>query len=63
MREKRRCYLARLNDIHPSLKFTMEKEVDGVLPFLDVKVIRQGHDFENYSLSQADVCRTLYKVG
>ena len=39
-------FLATLNDIQPSLKFTMEKEVDGVLPFFDVQVIRQGHSFE-----------------
>ena len=38
-------FLARLNDVHPSLKFR-EKEVDVVLPFLDVQVIRQGHSLE-----------------
>ena len=27
-----------LNSLHPSLRFTVEKEKDGVLPFLDVKI-------------------------
>ena len=41
-------FLTRLNGIHQSLKFTMEKEVDGVhvLPFLDVQVLRRGNNFQ-----------------
>ena len=40
--------MARLNGIHQSLKFTTEKEVDGVhvLPFLDVQVVRWGNSFQ-----------------
>ena len=41
-------FLARLNGIHQSLKFTTEKEVDGVhvLPFLNVQVVRRENSFE-----------------
>jgi len=28
----------KLNLLHPSLKFTMEKETDGTIPFLDVEI-------------------------
>ena len=39
-------FLARLNDNHPLLKFTVDKEIDGVLPFLVVQVTRHEHSFE-----------------
>ena len=32
--------LRQINALHPSLKFTIEREVEGCLPFLDVKIIR-----------------------
>ena len=38
-------FLANLNSLHPSLKFTCEKEVDGSLPFLDVLISKSAHSF------------------
>ena len=31
--------------MHPSLRFTVEKEKDGVLPFLDVKIKKSSNEF------------------
>ena len=31
--------LSFINSLHPALKFTMETEENGILPFLDMKVI------------------------
>ena len=33
-----------LNSLHPSLKFTVEKEENGVLPFLDVKIEKSTNE-------------------
>ena len=33
--------LLEINSLHPSLKFTMETEIDCSLPFLDMKIIRK----------------------
>ena len=38
-------FFAVLNSLHPSLRFTVEKEKDGVLPFLDVKVEKSSNEF------------------
>jgi len=35
----------KLNLLHPSLKFTMEKETDDTLPFLDVKIEKDTNKF------------------
>ena len=35
----------RLNGVHKSLKFTMESEKEGELPFLDIRVIQLSHGF------------------
>ena len=36
--------LTNINSLHPNLKFTIEKPVDGAIPFLDMKVINDnGH--------------------
>jgi len=35
----------KLNLLHPSLKFTMEKVTDGTLPFLDVKIDKHNNKF------------------
>ena len=34
-----------LNFLHPSFRFTVEKEKDGVLPFLDVKIKKSSNEF------------------
>ncbi|KAK6178378.1 hypothetical protein SNE40_013173 [Patella caerulea] len=36
------CLLQHLNNQHPRIKFTMEKENCGIIPFLDVLVNRNG---------------------
>ena len=32
--------LQEINSLHPSLKFTIEEEIDCLIPFLDMKIIR-----------------------
>ena len=39
-------FLVTLNHLHPSLKFTFEKEHDGKLPFLDILVERTELGYE-----------------
>ena len=34
--------LATINNLHPSLKFTIEREENGSIPFLDMKIIRNN---------------------
>ena len=38
-------FFTQLNSLHPSLRFTYEKESDHSLPFLDVLVERHGSEF------------------
>ena len=38
--------LTRLNDIHPTIQFTLEMETDNRLPFLDVMIIRHDSQFQ-----------------
>ena len=35
--------LEAINKLHPCLKFTMEREEDNSLPFLDMKIIHKGN--------------------
>ena len=39
-------FFKQLNCLHPSLKFTFEKEKNNCLPFLDVNVERTATGFE-----------------
>jgi len=41
----REIFYNKLNILHPSLKFTLEKETDGTLPFLDVKIEKDTNKF------------------
>ena len=34
--------LSEINNLHPSLKFTIEREVNGSIPFLDMKIINES---------------------
>ena len=38
-------FFAVLNSLHSSLRFTVEKEKEGVLPFLDVKIEKSSNEF------------------
>ena len=38
-------FLNLLNGLHPSLQFTMEREIEGKLPFLDIQVFRESNRF------------------
>jgi len=35
-------FLSTLNNIHPSINFTMELEENGMLPFLGMEFVRNG---------------------
>ena len=39
--------LDEINQLHPSLKFTIETDVDGKLPFLDMLIIREGRSLSS----------------
>ena len=36
-----------INGLHPALKFTLEEEKDGKLPFLDMLIIREGRSLSS----------------
>ena len=38
-------FLEYLNRQHPNIKFTLEKECEGKLPFLDIMISRQNNNF------------------
>ena len=40
------AFLSTLNSCHPSISFNMEVEVDGKLPFLGIKAVRNGRHLE-----------------
>ena len=39
--------LAEINNLHPSLKFTIEREVDSSIPFLDMRITRSGDTLQS----------------
>ena len=50
----------RLNSLHPALRFTVEGEEDGSLPFLEVKITKtEAH----VNLPETYLQRTLYTLG
>ena len=40
-----KCLSNRLNAMHPNIKFTVEVENQGSIPFLDVRIIKKQHGF------------------
>ena len=55
-------FFERLNNLHPALRFTLESEEDGSLPFMGVRVTR-GTVGIITSLPQADLHRSVLPVG
>jgi hypothetical protein len=49
--EKLTKFLNHLNRLHDNIQFTMEKEEDGHLPFLDVDIYRKPNGYLCHSLS------------
>ncbi|GJQ64897.1 hypothetical protein Trydic_g7069 [Trypoxylus dichotomus] len=45
-------FLHHINDHHPDIKFTMEVEKNGVIPFLDILVTREPNGRLGYSVYQ-----------
>ena len=43
-------FLSTLNDLHPSLTFTMELPVDNKTPFIGIEIVKQGikHETQVY---------------
>ena len=39
--------LVEINSLHPSLKFTIEREVDSSIPFLDMRITRSGDTLQS----------------
>ena len=39
-------FLATLNGLHPSLKFTMELSADNTIPFIGIQIIRMGQNLK-----------------
>ena len=52
-------FLNFLNSVHPNLRFTVEEEVSGKLPFLDISVERKGSSSE-LSVYRKSVFKGLY---
>ena len=39
-------FLTTLNGLHPSLKFTMERPIDNMIPFIGIEIIKNGTELE-----------------
>ena len=53
-------FLERMNGIHEDIKFTMETERDGKLPFLDVLVTRNGSDGLDTEVYRKAIASNVY---
>jgi hypothetical protein len=56
-REKIQEILNTLNSQHDSIKFTHETEVNGVLPFLDLEIIRNNNKLEFGIYNKQEILR------
>ena len=55
------AFLDKLNGMVASIKFTIEEERDGILPFLDVEVHRQGRSFKfNVYRKPTNICSYIH---
>ena len=52
-------FLTHLNSLHPSLRFTYEKESNHSLPFLDVLIERHNWEFSNFSVQETHLHRPV----
>ena len=52
-----------LNSLHPALKFTMEKEANQTLSFLNVKVDKSEKTILNISIQKAYIHWSLHALG
>ena len=50
-----------LSSKHPNIKFSIEKEEDGRLPFLDINIFRENDKFATKSIKK-DLQRGLYQL-
>ena len=53
--------LAEINNLHPNLKFTCENEVNGDIPFLDMKVTNNHgiiiYLVKKFATTTEEICR------
>ena len=55
-------FFTALNLLYSDLKFTIEKEANQTLPFLDVKIEKKRQIF-NFPLQKTHICRSAYSLG
>ena len=51
-----------LSSKHPNIKFSIEKEEDGCLPFLDINIFRENNKFATNVYRKKDLQRGLYQL-
>ena len=44
--------LGEINNLHPNLSFTIDRETDSTLPFLDIQLIHKGHQLASMQYSK-----------
>ena len=52
-------FLSTLNEVHPSISFTMELEKNGKLPFLGMEIIRNGSGLTRRSIENRRILHGL----